>query len=225
MAKSKEKIEARKLRKEGKSIKEIAKKLRISVGSVSAWCNDIELTEEQKTKLSLRVTDPYYGKKREYLERKQKEFKIKILKLKNQGIQEIGKLSKREIFLIGVALYWGEGFKKDRQVGFANINREMIKFFIYWLEICFNITNKDLIIRVTANESYKDRISKLERYWSNELNIPLTQFSKPFFQKSVWKKQYDNNNYYGVLRIKVRRSVNLLRKIYGYIEGVTQNIQ
>jgi len=131
-------------------------------------------------------------------------------------------LSKREIFLIDIALYWGEGFKKDRQVGFANIDEKMIKFFIYWLKNCFNITYKDLIIRVTANEAYKNRIRNLELYWSAELHIPLHQFSKPFFQRSIWKKQYDNDKeYHGVLRIKVRKSANLLRKIYGYIEGVS----
>ncbi len=224
MAKSKEKTKAILLRKEGESIKVIARKLNVSIGSVSSWCKSVELTNEQKIKLSQRVTDPYYGKKRDYLEKKQKEFRDKVLRLKNQGIQEIGKLSKREIFLIGIALYWGEGFKRDHQVGFANIDALMIKFFIYWLKTCFNITSKDLIIRVTANEQYKDKVSQLEQYWSDYLHIPLRQFSKPFFQKSIWKKQYNNDNYYGVLRVKVRKSVSLLRKIYGYIEGISRNI-
>ncbi len=224
MAKSKERTKAILLRKEGESIKVIARKLNVSIGSVSSWCKSVELTNEQKIKLSQRVTDPYYGKKRDYLEKKQKEFRDKVLRLKNQGIQEIGKLSKREIFLIGIALYWGEGFKRDHQVGFANIDQGMIKFFIFWLKTCFAITSKDLIIRVTANESYRNKINKLEQYWSGQLDIPLTQFSKPFFQKTIWKKQYDDDNYHGVLRIKVRKSVDLLRKIYGYIEGINLNI-
>lgn len=224
MAKSKERLQARKLRTKGESIKKIANLLQISVASVSNWCRDIELTSEQKINLSKRVTDPYYGKKADYLEKKKKEFREKVNNLKQKGIEEIAKLSKREIFLIGIALYWGEGFKKDHQMGFANIDEKMIKFFIYWLKTSFNISSKDLIIRVTANESYKKRVRQLEQYWSSQLHIPLTQFSKPFFQKSIWKKQYHNNEYHGVLRIKVRRSVDLLRKIYGYIEGLAQNI-
>ena len=47
MAKSKQMLQARQLRKEGESIKVIAKKLSVSVSSVSVWCRDIELSKEQ----------------------------------------------------------------------------------------------------------------------------------------------------------------------------------
>ena len=63
MAKFIQKIKAKNLRKSGKSIKEIAKELNISVGSVSNWCSDIVLSNDQIKKLQLRRTDPYYGKK------------------------------------------------------------------------------------------------------------------------------------------------------------------
>ncbi|OGK34206.1 hypothetical protein A3I50_04400 [Candidatus Roizmanbacteria bacterium RIFCSPLOWO2_02_FULL_37_9] len=225
MAKSREKLKARKLRRLGRSIKEIAETLKISIGSVSAWCKDIELTQNQIINLQKRRTDPFYGKKLDYFLRKKKEFEEKVFNLKQEGIREIKKLTKREIFLIGVALYWAEGFKKDHQVGFANIDVNMIKFFLYWLKVSFNISNTDLIFRLTANESYKEKIRDLEKFWSSELNVPLSQFSKPFFQKTLWKKRYERpNSYHGVLRVKVKKSVNLLRKIYGYIEGISLNL-
>jgi len=101
----------------------------------------------------------------------------------------------------------------------------MIRFYLYWLNKCFNISSNELIFRVTANVAFSDKIRELEKYWSKEINVSLDQFSKPFFQKTIWKKQYENaDNYHGVLRIKVKKSVNLLRKIYGYIEGVSLNI-
>src|SRR3989344_369808 len=161
MAKSKEKLEARKLRRLGQSIKEIAKNLNISVGSVSSWCKDIELTRNQILNLQKRRTDPFYGKKLDYFLRKKKEFEEKVFNLKQEGIREIKQLTQRAIFLIGVALYWAEGFKKDHQVGFANIDVNMIKFFLYWLKVSFNISNTDLIFRLTANESYKEKIRDL----------------------------------------------------------------
>ena len=72
---------------------------------------------------------------------------------------------------------------------------------------------------------YAKKIRDLERFWSRELKIPINQFSKPYFQKTKWKKKYENKKlYHGVLRMKVRRSVNLLRKIFGYIEGISKNI-
>lgn len=222
MAKSEQKLKARKIRKEGESIKKIAKLLNVSVGSVSMWCRDIYLTEEQIKKLSLRVTDPYYGRKKKYLEKIKRRTNLKINRLKKQGIKEIGKLTKRDILMIGIALYWGEGFKKDHQVGLATSDTKMAKFFIFWLKKCFDISKRDLILRITANSSYKEKIMEIEKYWSQELNVPINNFSKPFFQQIVWKKEYENKNeYHGVLRIKVRKSQDFLRKISGYIEGLS----
>lgn len=222
MAKSRQKLMARNLRKQGKSIKEITKEINVSPGSVSAWCRDIELTNNQILLLQQRKTDPYYGKRANYIKNKIAETNQKIKTLKNEGIKEVGKLNKRDIFLIGIALYWGEGFKKDNQVGLATSDPNMAKFFILWLNRSFKITIQDLILRVTANISYKNQIRNLEKYWSDYLNISITQFSKPFFQKTTWKKQYENKDtYHGVIRMKVRRSINLLRKIYGFIEGIS----
>lgn len=47
MAKSKEKNKALILRQNGESIKDIAKRLKISKSTVSLWCRDIKLTSEQ----------------------------------------------------------------------------------------------------------------------------------------------------------------------------------
>ncbi len=225
MAKSKEKLKALKLRRKGESIKKIAQLVNVSVSTVSLWCRDVKLTDSQVENLRKRQTDPFYGKKLDYYLKKKKEFSLKLLNLKNEGINSVGKLTKREIFLIGIALYWGEGFKKDSLVGLATLDNNIAKFFIFWINKSFNITTKDLLLRVTANISYKNKIKELEKYWSKELQIPVSQFSKPFFQNTKWKKEYENkNNYHGVLRIRARKSIDLLRKIFGYIEGISLNI-
>ena len=135
MAKSKEKIKARKLRKKGESIKKIANLLHVSVSTASLWCRDVELTDKQIENLRRRQTDPFYGKRLDYYLKKKKEFSSKLLNLKNEGIESIGSLSKREIFLIGVALYWGEGFKKDSLAGLATLDINIAKFFIFWLNM------------------------------------------------------------------------------------------
>lgn len=225
MAKSKEKIKARKLRSKGESIKKIANLLNVSVSTASLWCRDVALTDRQVENLRKRRTDPFYGKRLDYYLKKKKEFSLKLLNLKKEGINSIGKLTKREIFLIGISLYWGEGFKKDSLVGLATLDINIAKFFIFWLNKTFGITTKDLILRVTSNISYKNKIDELGKYWSKELKIPAGQFSKPFFQNTKWKKEYENkDNYHGVLRIRVRRSIDLLRKIFGYIEGINLSI-
>ena len=224
MSKSVQKIRARELRKQGRSINEIAKKLRVSPSSVSAWCKDIELTPKQIKALEERARDPHYGRRGIYLASLKRKQTLKINKLIKRGAKEIGSLTKRELFLVGVALYWGEGFKKDKQAGIANQDPKIMKMFIRWLQICFGYRITDLVARIIINSSHKRRADEIQNYWSEQTGIPIEQFRKPTLQTIIWKKKYENpNNYYGVLRIKVRKSIDFLRTIHGFIEGLKAN--
>ena len=224
MSKSVQKFKATELRRSGQSIKEIAKNLSVSVASVSNWCRNIELSPEQIQTLEKRAKDPYYGRRASYLASIKRRLDTKILRLNKEGSKEVGNLTKRELFLVGVAIYWGEGFKKDKQVGIANSDPGIIKIFIKWLYECFGYAKSDLIARITLNSSHRYRADEIQRYWSDQTGIPPEGFRKPTFQKFIWKKHYENpNNYYGVLRIKVRKSIDFLRKIGGFIEGLRLN--
>lgn len=223
MAKPIQRRQARILRKRGFGVKTIAHKINVSSSTVSQWCKDIELTPDQIASLEKRQRDPYYGRRLLYVKIQQKIRQEKILHLLQEGINEVGKLTTRELFITGIGLYWAEGFKKDNQVGFANLDPAMAKFHIDWLQKCCHIRKDRLKIRVGINESYKSKAEEIESYWSHELSIPKTQFQKPFFQKVQWKKQYDHpEDYHGVIRIRVSKSTDLLRKIHGWIEGLKQ---
>jgi transcriptional regulator with XRE-family HTH domain len=221
MAKSSEKIEAKRLRKSGFSIKNIAKKLNVSSSSVSLWTRDIILTQDQYEVLEGHAKDPFYGKRLDYINKIKTDTNTKIEKLKFEGINEIGTITKRELFLIGSALYWSEGFKKDSQVGFANSDPTMINLFLRWLFECFEYKIDDLAVRITLNISHKHRITEIGKHWSKITKIPIDKFRKPFFQNVKWQKVYDNpDEYFGLLRVKVLKSKDFLRKIHGYIEGL-----
>lgn len=221
MAKSQEKLEARKLRREGESIKVIAKSLKVSPSSVSSWCRDIKLTSAQIKELERRARDPHYGRRLEYALAQQRKRIEKTKRLRKEGIKEVSFLSKRELFLVGVALYWAEGFKKDSQVGFASSDPKMVKIFLKWLFECCGYNSPDLIFRVGVNISHKHRIQEIQNYWSKITNVSIENFRKPFYQKVKWKKIYENpDEYFGVLRVRVRKSTDFLRKINGWIEGL-----
>ena len=225
MAKSAQRLEARRLRKRGFSINEIANRISFSKRTVSRWCNDIELNEEQGKILWARTKVKYNKNFRKYCERKHQKKLEKIESLKLKGIKELGELTKRELFIAGVALYWAEGFKKDMRFGFANSDPAMIKFCLKWLKNCLGINNQEITLCVTANIDYQDKIGVIERYWARVTGIPKTQFTKPFYQKTKWTKEYEKpDDYHGVLRIRVVRSTDLLRKIKGCIEGLKQNV-
>lgn len=224
MAKSLQRIKARKLRREGKSIKSIARRLRVSSSTVSLWCKDIKLSPDQIRELERHSRDPLYGKRLENALKQQRKRIEKTLKLKEAGTREIGNLTKRELFLAGAALYWAEGFKKDSQAGLASLDPGAIKFFLRWLRDCFGYTTDNLSLRVTVNISHKNRIDEIQNHWSQIIGVPIKNFQKPFYQNVIWKKTYENpNEYFGVLRVKVKKSTDFLRKINGYIEGLKLN--
>jgi hypothetical protein len=224
MAKSRERIKARELRKSGESIKVIAQRLNVSVSSVSLWCNDIALTREQTVELEKRMKDPFYGKRLQYSLIQQQARIRKIELLRQAGIAEVSRLTKRELFLSGVVLYWAEGFKKDSQAGLACADPKMILLFIKWLSDCCNYSKTDLSFRVTLNNSHAYRIKEVEDYWIEVTGANRNQFQKTYLQHTVWKKLYERPDlYHGILRVKVRKSTDFLRKINGWIEGVKLN--
>jgi hypothetical protein len=225
MAKSDQKIKARQLRSTGESIKVIAKKLSVSSSTVSSWCKDVKLSPAQIKELERRAHDPKYGKRLENSLKQQRQRIEKTEILTKEGIVEIGILSKREMFLSGVCLYWAEGYKKDSLAGFCNSVPDMVKFFLTWLKECFGYKNEDISLRVGVNEGFRKRTEIIENFWSSLTGIPRTQFQKPFYQRVKWKKKYDNEeNYHGVLRVRVRKSTDFLRKIKGCIEGLKLNL-
>lgn len=226
MARSLDKIKARKLRRRGQSIKDIAKQISASPSIVSKWCNDILLTEEQQGKLWKKQLDAGYRGRMKATELKKRKRLEEIERLRKEGIKEVGKLNKREFFTAGIGLYWGEGFKSYDQVAFVSSDPQLVLFMIDWLREFCGITDDRFALRVGLNEAHKKRIKVVEKYWSKLTGIPLSQFTKTSIKKVKTKKIYENfNDYYGALRIVVRRGTRLHRKIIGWIEGLNLNIR
>lgn len=220
------KIRATRLRRLGWSINDIAKKVEISESTASLWCREIALTKEQKTRLEKRT-----GKKLQnffrIVERQKKQRDRNKRLLMEKAAMEIGKLSKREKFIAGIALYWAEGFKhvSEKRLGFCNSDPLMIKFQMDFWKECLDVGTEEITARLSLNERFREETSRLEKFWSNYLNLPLSQFTKPFYQKSKTVKDYGNSDgYRGVLRIHVRKSSIKMIEMRGYIKGLTLQI-
>lgn len=224
MAKSLLRIQARELRSQGKSVKEIAKNLKISKGTVSLWVRDIILTVRQLEILQKRkLKGGELGRiKSAFL---QKEKRIKLVETSRQeGIQTFGNLTLREFLIAGIAIYWGEGSKKNREVKFCNSDPKLIKFMICWIKKCFGLKTNDLTCYVGINEIHKSREKVVKNYWSKVTNIPLSQFRKTSFKKVNNKKVYTNfEDHYGTLSVKLLKPSKLYYKIIGEIEGLAEN--
>ncbi|EKD80470.1 MAG: hypothetical protein ACD_40C00082G0002 [uncultured bacterium] len=223
MVKSSERLLAREMRRNGKSIREIAKVLDVSKSSVSLWCRDIILTPEQIKILIENDSDGAIRGRIKSWELHKTERQERVNKYGNIGSRKVGQISKRDLLLVGVALYWAEGSKTGRRIIFVNSDPGMIFLFIRWMRECFDIQMVDFSCRVQINESHAHRIGEIEEYWVSITGVPLSQFTKPNLIHAVSKKHYDSpNSYYGVLAIKVRRSTNMSYLVNGAIDHLRE---
>ncbi len=225
MAKIKEREKAVQLREIGTSISDIADKLNVSKSTVSMWCKDIVLTPQAIDNISKRSESKSTQALLKYTEslRLTRQRNVKISK--QVGVDKLGPLTSRDIYCIGLGLYWGEGYKRGSQeFGFTNSDPAMVTFYITWLETQFAVRKEDLILRVSINELHKHRILIVEKFWSDLSGVPLKNFTKPSLIKTQSKKLYSNQNmHYGTLRIKVRRGTSMRREVLGALEAIPAN--
>ncbi len=178
MAKKEEKKLAIKLRKEGKSYSQIREVINVSKGTLSEWLREYPLSNkrlvELRDKSSIRIENYKNTCKR----RRDKILEESFLKAKN----DIGKLSKRDLFIAGLFLYWGEGTKTFNTVtSISNTDPAVLRVFIKWLDQ-FGIKKESLRIKLHL---YSDmNVDKEIVFWSEELSILKSQFKKCYIKES-----------------------------------------
>lgn len=227
MRKQSTKEKARTLRRDGKSISEIAAALHTSASTVSYWCRDIRLTKQQQLFLAARQERAGAIGRLAAAERKREARIRRTAESVKEGIRDVGALKPRDVFMLGLALYWGEGYKRgNEECGLTNSDPHIINAYILWLQHVFNVGSDTLILRVSLNGVHAHRVREVEKYWSSATGIPLTQFTTPSLIKTASKKVYGNEEtHFGTLRVKVRQGTALRRRILGAIGEVKDQLK
>ena len=207
-------------RKLGMSLGDISRKYSISKSTVSLWCKDMKLSKKIKDlifKEWLRKTND--SRSRGTLKIKQK--RIDSLERERVYAKEmVGNITDRDLMVMGIGLYWAEGSKKETGAGFSFINSDpiMVKMMYKWLSQVVKVKREQLIINLVINISHKQREAHILKFWSNLLDFPMKDFGNTTFIKVKNLKVYNNHSdYYGMLRVKVRSSSWLRRRILGMI--------
>ena len=148
------KEKALEMRKSGASLGDISKKFNISKSTLSFWFKDIILIESVIRKIKTRGKIKSIQGLLRYSESKRKERIERRIFQKQKGAMALGKLSDRDILMVGLGLYWGEGYKYENgELGFTNSNPYMIRFYFKWLKL-WNVQKDSLIFRLTLNEFF-----------------------------------------------------------------------
>ena len=179
MARLKDHEKALALRKQGMSYSQIKKILGVSKSTLSNWLRDYPLSEQRIREL--RDWNEQRIERCRETKRKKKEKRLNEFYQKQKRV--IFPLSKRELYLAGLFLYWGEGSKSQpTDLSISNSDPSIINFFIYWLSKSLSVPKKKMRVYL---QLYSDMDIKKEiKFWSEALKIPLRQFSRPYVKKS-----------------------------------------
>ncbi|WP_234533372.1 hypothetical protein [Streptomyces shenzhenensis] len=209
---------ARELRLQGWTYDQIQVELGCSKSSISLWVRDLPTPERKRSReeaaaIARRGWDETLRIRDE--ERQQTKAEAK---------QSIGTLSARELFLVGVGLYWAEGSKDksyDRRenVIFVNSDPGMIKVYLAWLDL-LKVERKRLRFSVMIHES--GDVLGAEQYWAELVGADASAFNKTTLKKHNPKTVRKNvgDGYRGCLVIKVLQGADLYRRIEGWWCGI-----
>jgi orotate phosphoribosyltransferase-like protein len=137
-----------------------------------------------------------------------------------QDIRElfVGGASNRDLFIIGLMLYWAEGAKTGSVVSVTNSDPFVIKAFVLWLRQCLAVDLDQLRGEVHL---YPDiDVNEAEAYWSEVIGIPRAQFYKAQVDRRMDKSLDKRGKLkHGTVHVKVlgRGTSNKLRKILAWI--------
>ncbi|MFH1820569.1 MAG: hypothetical protein ABH805_01500 [Candidatus Nealsonbacteria bacterium] len=213
-----------KLRKQKKSYNKISKALSVPKSTIHYWFRKASFSKKIKEELI---------KKAKILARKNLIIYARIRSEKAAKIREgfieksskdITKLSKKDLRLIGTALYWAEGNTKNKnRLQFSNSNPLMIEVAIrFFREIC-DISDDKIGARVHIYPGIN--YPKVLNFWSQVTKLPKHNFYPPQIQVSKASKgrRLKNTLPYGTLHLNINNT-ELACKVKGWIRGIVKNI-
>ncbi|MCI3226268.1 hypothetical protein [Streptomyces sp. NP-1717] len=208
---------ARELRLRGLTYDQIELELGCSKSSISLWVRDLpkppRRTREDASAIARRGWEAT-------LKRREQERQ----ETKRRATESIGTMSDRELFLLGVGLYWAEGSKSkphnpQERLSFINSDPHMIRVFLAWLDL-LGVGKDRLRYHVHIHETANT--ASAEHFWAEIAGIAPSRLGKTAIKKHNPKTNRKNvgEDYHGCLNVRVLQSADLYRRVEGWWCGI-----
>lgn len=133
-------------------------------------------------------------------------------------------MTDRELFLLGVGLYWAEGSKRkphnpQERVTFVNSDPDMISVFLAWLRL-LDVDPAQIRFAVHIHENAD--VQGAEQFWADHVGVGRTGFLKTTLKRHnpATNRKNTGDTYRGCLRVDVRNGADLYRRIEGWWYGI-----
>lgn len=222
MTKPNLKTKAVELRKAGYSYNLIRQQISVSKSTLSLWLKDTpfkpnEIVVNRIRGAILRVHEWQNSNKKE-----------SIKAAKQYARSELGALSPRDLFLLGLGVYIGEGSKTRGNTRIINSDPRVISLAIRWFEETFGLKKKNFSITIHL---YPDNnLIDAVNFWSQVTGIPKNQFGKvqiDMREKKLKKRgmlKYGTAHLYVHSRGNKKFGVQLFRNIVALIDAAFKQI-
>jgi hypothetical protein len=205
--------EARRMRLEGASIREIETALSVSRSSASRWVRDIELSAEQRARLTSKV-------QRGVLATAVR--KSSAARTTRRGYQDEGRRLARErdaSYAAGCMLYWAEGTKARNLVELTNSDPELVAFFVRFLREEFCVEDERIRLSCNLFADHEERRRAIEDFWLDRLRLSRASLGKTAINRysKYSQKKRANKLPYGTVRVRIN-DTRIVQTIYGSIQ-------
>ena len=179
----KDKVRVYKLRREGKSYKEIKKLLGTPLGTIAGWLKNEEWSKKIRDELGARASLAFPEKMAAIQKANKARWTKKYKEYKIVAESQFAQYQADPLFISGLMLFWGEGNKspKDSTVRLANSDPAMIRIFYNFLTNTMGVDPDKIKIHLLL---YPDLVDDMQKsFWSKAIGIPLSQFIKSTYIK------------------------------------------
>ena len=215
------------LRKKGKTYGEIAETLNLPRSTVGWWLRGVKLPKYIEKQILRKSKEKWRNNINEFNKihskiRSQEAAKIRE-DIKKKASKEIRSLSKKDLRLVGSALYWAEGSNHRNSLRFANSDPMMIKIIMkFFREIC-NISDEKIKARIHLYPQTNQL--KATSYWKNVTDLSRNNFQTPQIQisRASKRKRPINTLPYGTLHLTIC-STEKACIAKGWVRGIYEKI-
>ncbi|MEV0454602.1 helix-turn-helix domain-containing protein [Catellatospora methionotrophica] len=226
MAKPELREQAVLLREAGCTVPDIASRLGVARSTAFTWVRHLPLPETderaaRRREHSKRMTDAQWSVHRRERDERHRE-------IVDTAAATVGRLSARELLLIGAVLYWSEGAKHkpwrptDWQVTFTNSDPVLAELFLRFVESAGRARH-DLRYRLSIHESAD--VPAVQAWWAEQLELAEGAVSSVTLKRHTPSAGRHNQgaDYRGCVVITVPRGRELYWRIEGLLEGLVRS--
>ena len=163
--------EARRLRREGWSLNEIAAKLGPPKNTLTLWVRGITLTREQRMRLLDKEAE-VIGRNRALAaatNRQARIGRINAEKLNAYAFLDTLDDQHKANHIAAAMLYLAEGAKAEGKFAFGNSNPQVIRYWLYLLRTSFSVDESKFRIQLMTRADQD--LEQLRNYWSEVTGI------------------------------------------------------